>query len=522
MKLRIAIIVLCLAWLSTAPGMAQPNNELLYGRLDQASAQDGFRNHPESESLGARLGVKNPVDYIETQANRQQELVGFNGSSDDVTKTISTPYADQGEVLTYTITIAPNHTDADITYNLLDSLPAGVSYIAGSLTTTGSDTLATYDSFSRSMRWQGVKPKIETTYLVSDNLENSACQTPLGGYINLQDEGITPQAGVEGDNITMTFDAAIGTDFYGRLTSEPAIFSDDGVIVMGEAGLPVSYNNQNLPNPVQPNGLIAPFWRDMRVVYDNVFNKGVSIGQYDDYWVLEVDDSEDYYYATHKLDYEVIAYYEADLTGSRPDIIVAYDNVVGDWNATYGGEPIGTVGIENFDGDRGTTYAYDDWHPVSGRVVCFDAVLLNTEPIVITFDVSVDLGTPTRVENCVFWQAEGLESLEEEVCVPLGANAQPPIANSQKLSAWEGIPLNLTLTGSELTPGLVSWNMGSEPAHGVLSGTAPDLVYTSEEGFIGKDQFTFTVNDGVSESNLATVEISINPSLKIFMPLIQK
>ena len=190
--------------------------------------------------------------------------------------------------------------------------------------------------------------------------------------------------------------------------------------------------------------------------------------------MLEVDGSEDFYYATHKLDYEVIAYYEVDLTGSRPDFMVAFDNVVGDWNASYGGQPVGTVGVENFDGTRGTSYAYDDWHPVSGRVVCFDSVLLNDDPILISFDVRIDVSAPSRVENCALYQADALETLEGEACVLLGANAQPPIAHVQTLTAWEGIPLSITLSGSELTPGPVSWVIVSGPTHGVLSGTAPD------------------------------------------------
>ena len=245
MKLRVYILFLCLAWLSVAPVTAQPT---------------AVRQH---------------------KGDLQQNALNLSRSTDAVTKTISAPYADQGEVLTYTITIAPNHTDADLSYTLQDALPVGLSYVPGSLTTTGSTTLATYNSSTKAVEWQGVKPKVETLYQVSDNLEDPNCQTPLGGYINLQDLGFAPIAGLEGDNFTTTFDAAIGTDFYGTPTTQPAIFSDDGVIVMGDTGLPVSYNNQDVPDPAKPNGLIAPFWRDMKVVYDDVLNKGVSIAQFD-------------------------------------------------------------------------------------------------------------------------------------------------------------------------------------------------------------------------------------------------
>ena len=52
---------------------------------------------------------------------------------DDVIKEVSAEDADVGETLTYTITIAPNETGADLDYEIEDVLPAGVTYVPGSL-----------------------------------------------------------------------------------------------------------------------------------------------------------------------------------------------------------------------------------------------------------------------------------------------------------------------------------------------------------------------------------------------------
>merc|ERR1712202_41239 len=55
----------------------------------------------------------------------------------------------------------------------------------------------------------------------------------------------------------------------------------------------------------------------------------------------------------------------------------------------------------------------------------------------------------------------------------------------------------------------MGYNIVSEPQHGSFSGYAPALTYTPEEEYSGPDSFTFTVNDGVIDSEVATVSITI-------------
>ena len=53
--------------------------------------------------------------------------------------------------------------------------------------------------------------------------------------------------------------------------------------------------------------------------------------------------------------------------------------------------------------------------------------------------------------------------------------------------------------------------MVTRPAHGTLSGTAPNLTYTPAANYNGPDSFTFTVNDGTVDSAAATVSITVTP-----------
>jgi aminopeptidase S len=50
----------------------------------------------------------------------------------------------------------------------------------------------------------------------------------------------------------------------------------------------------------------------------------------------------------------------------------------------------------------------------------------------------------------------------------------------------------------------------SQPEYGDLTGDAPDLVYTPDPGYVGGDSFTFKVNDGALDSDVVTVDITVN------------
>ncbi len=74
----------------------------------------------------------------------------------------------------------------------------------------------------------------------------------------------------------------------------------------------------------------------------------------------------------------------------------------------------------------------------------------------------------------------------------------------------EDTPLQITLTGSDVDDDPFSFVQISDPVHGVLTGTAPNLTYTPDENYFGPDSFTFRTNDGVEDSALATITITVN------------
>ena len=93
---------------------------------------------------------------------------------------------------------------------------------------------------------------------------------------------------------------------------------------------------------------------------------------------------------------------------------------------------------------------------------------------------------------------------------PVDAVGQPT-ANAQSVTTAEATPAAITLTGSDPnTPPLpLTYTVTAGPAHGTLSGTAPNLTYTPDSGYFGSDSFQFTDSNGTSTSNAATVSITV-------------
>jgi hypothetical protein len=89
---------------------------------------------------------------------------------------------------------------------------------------------------------------------------------------------------------------------------------------------------------------------------------------------------------------------------------------------------------------------------------------------------------------------------------------QPPVANGDSFSTNQDTPLtgnvlgnDTHIDGSGLTAQLVS-----SPAHGGLSlHTDGSFTYTPASDFVGDDSFMYTANDGIADSNAATVTIHV-------------
>jgi hypothetical protein len=83
-----------------------------------------------------------------------------------------------------------------------------------------------------------------------------------------------------------------------------------------------------------------------------------------------------------------------------------------------------------------------------------------------------------------------------------------PVASDQSVKVNAGMSVAITLTGTDADNDPLTF-VFTQPTQGSLDGTPPNLTYTPNPGFTGADSFTFKVNDGTADSNIATVNITV-------------
>jgi uncharacterized repeat protein (TIGR01451 family) len=84
------------------------------------------------------------------------------------------------------------------------------------------------------------------------------------------------------------------------------------------------------------------------------------------------------------------------------------------------------------------------------------------------------------------------------------------VANPQALNVVSGAPLSITLTGKDSGSKPLTFQITSPVGYGTLTGTPPTLSYISSGEFVGQDEFSFTVNNGLETSGPALVKINVS------------
>ena len=89
------------------------------------------------------------------------------------------------------------------------------------------------------------------------------------------------------------------------------------------------------------------------------------------------------------------------------------------------------------------------------------------------------------------------------------ANAAP-VASAQSVSTTAGSAITITLHATDADSPTLTYSIVSAPSHGTLSGSGSTRSYMPDAGFSGTDNFTFEASDGISNSNVATVSITVS------------
>ena len=89
-----------------------------------------------------------------------------------------------------------------------------------------------------------------------------------------------------------------------------------------------------------------------------------------------------------------------------------------------------------------------------------------------------------------------------------------PVAWGGEIATNEDIPVDISLFAYDVDGDDISYTVVTAPSHGTLSTIDPDTgetSYTPTADWYGTDTFTFKVNDGLLDSDTATVTIVVNP-----------
>lgn len=103
------------------------------------------------------------------------------------------------------------------------------------------------------------------------------------------------------------------------------------------------------------------------------------------------------------------------------------------------------------------------------------------------------------------------ESRYFEYSIPDGTDRSnsAPTADALTVLVSANSSAAVNLTASDTDGDELNYRISSQPAHGIITGVAPNLLYQPNAGFTGVDRFAYVANDGTVDSDPATVNLTI-------------
>ncbi|MDB5384659.1 MAG: outer rane adhesin like protein, partial [Planctomycetaceae bacterium] len=115
-------------------------------------------------------------------------------------------------------------------------------------------------------------------------------------------------------------------------------------------------------------------------------------------------------------------------------------------------------------------------------------------------------------DSFTFTAADGVGiSAPAKITLQINPSNLPPVADANSFTLTQDSHVSGQLTGSDPEQHVVTFAVAQQPSHGnVQIQTNGAFTYTPTAGYSGPDSFTFTDNDGNSDSPPATISLQIN------------
>ena len=435
-----------------------------------------------------------------------------------------------GDEIDFTVSVSPNFTAEQRDYTVNVTVPAGLEMVANS---NSAGEVTSNNTINWSVSQESLLGK-EPSYDITTNATDARCVNPNfsdnnGAYIDLATLGINPDSSVRGNGITATY--SVPASFLGQ-TSESIVVTDDGFISFGEIGSSPNAN-QLMPDSDTPNGVVAPYWRNMQFDPDNGATLSVAHTRNTGKWTLiEFDKMRTVYtVGGNPIEDEAsfLVVFDNSPGESDPNIIFSYNGV----NHSLGDQIPTSIGYENAAGTSGATPYYIPFFgseneavgSIAGSInddlrICMYLKEVDSKPKTLTFKAKVAANnsggatgvtvtsslanTPGTVET-----STGLATEVQVEGAPIALINGAPVFNT---SSDENTSVSATGTavdpnGDEVS---ISWTQVSGPTVSLSSTTSGQITITIPDvsgNSIARLQMTATE---VATGKTSTAVLSIN------------
>jgi len=114
------------------------------------------------------------------------------------------------------------------------------------------------------------------------------------------------------------------------------------------------------------------------------------------------------------------------------------------------------------------------------------------------------------IHNIEVTCSDGTADTKDSFTLTINNVNDAPVANDVSASTSEDSSVSITLDCTDVDGDSLTYSIVSDPSHGSLSGSGDTRTYTPDANYNGADSFTYRCNDGTTNSNTATVSITIS------------
>jgi hypothetical protein len=86
-----------------------------------------------------------------------------------------------------------------------------------------------------------------------------------------------------------------------------------------------------------------------------------------------------------------------------------------------------------------------------------------------------------------------------------------PIADDQHIEMTEDSALHVVLVGSDVDGDALTYELVDLPGHGAVAGIPPNVTYTPDLNYHGRDELSYTVSDGLLSTSEVVVTLTVDP-----------